>query len=115
MLLLLTLVLCGLGILQIYSATMGTVWKNDWWKQTLYVVVGLAIMSVVARIDYHALLEHVPVFYIVSLVTLVLVLVLGRQVFGSRRWVPLALAGFSLQVSEFVKLVIVLLSGSVLE
>ncbi len=71
MLLLLTLAICGLGILQIYSATIGTVWKNDWWKQTLYVLVGLAIMNVVARIDYHALLEHVPVFYIVSLVTLV--------------------------------------------
>lgn len=110
MLLLLTLVLCGLGILQIYSATMGTVWKNDWWKQTLYVVVGLAIMSVMARIDYHALLEHVPVFYIVSLVTLALVLVLGRQVFGSRRWVPLP-GGFTLQVSEFVKLMIVLLAA----
>ena len=32
----------------------------------------------------------------------------GKQVFGSRRWIPLA-GGFHLQVSEFVKLVIILL------
>ena len=56
------------------------------------------------------LLEHVPVFYVVSLVTLVVVLVLGRQVFGSRRWIPLP-GGFTLQVSEFAKLVIVLLAA----
>jgi len=36
------------------------------------------------------------------------VLLIGKQVFGSRRWIPVA-GGFHLQVSEFVKLVIILL------
>ena len=34
--------------------------------------------------------------------------VIGKQVFGSRRWIPLG-GGMHLQVSEFVKLVIILL------
>ena len=34
--------------------------------------------------------------------------VVGTKVFGSRRWIPLG-GGFQFQVSEFVKLVIVLL------
>ena len=36
------------------------------------------------------------------------VLLVGKQVFGSTRWIPLA-PGFHFQVSEFVKLVIILL------
>jgi rod shape determining protein RodA len=46
--------------------------------------------------------------YLLSVVALLAIFVIGRQVFGSRRWIPLA-GGFHLQVSEFVKLVIILL------
>jgi rod shape determining protein RodA len=67
-------------------------------------------MHIMARIDYHRLLENAPIFYVASLVTLVIVLVMGRQVFGSRRWVPLP-GGFTFQVSEFVKLVVILLTA----
>jgi rod shape determining protein RodA len=44
------------------------------------------------------------------LVVLVGVLLAGRQAFGSRRWIPLP-GGFTFQVSEFAKLVIVLLAA----
>jgi rod shape determining protein RodA len=107
-LVLLALALCALGILQIYSATTGTMWAQAWWRQTLFVVVGLLLMYVTTKVDYHRLLEHSPLLYAIGLITLLGVLLLGRQAFGSRRWVPLP-GGFTLQVSEFVKLVIVLL------
>ncbi len=107
-LLLLALAISAFGILQIYSATTGTVWAQSWWKQTLFVVMGLGLMYASARIDYHRLMEHAPILYVAGLVTLAGVLVLGRQAFGSRRWIPLP-GGFTLQVSEFVKLVLVLL------
>ena len=45
--------------------------------------------------------------YLVSVGLLILVLVVGREVFGARRWIPLA-GGFHFQVSEFVKLVLIL-------
>jgi rod shape determining protein RodA len=107
-LLALTLVICILGIVQIYSATLDTVWRDAWWKQLLWVTVGLVLLYLTTRVDYHALLEQVPLLYVVSLGTLLAVLVVGREVFGSRRWIPLV-GGFTLQVSEFAKLVIVLL------
>ncbi len=107
-LVIITLVICALGILQIYSATIGTVWAEAWWKQCLYVLVGLLVMWVVACIDYHTLLNQVYVYYILSFAALALVLVIGREVFGGRRWIPLA-GGFRLQVSEFVKPVLILL------
>lgn len=106
-LLVFTLLICGMGALQIYSAARETVWDDAWWKQIMWVGVGLALMWIVAQIDYHTLLSKAFVFYGLSIASLCLVLVIGRTVFGSRRWI--ALPGFHLQISEFVKLVIILL------
>jgi rod shape determining protein RodA len=107
-LLTLTLVICALGVLQIYSATLDTVWRDAWWKQIVWMLLGLVLFYFATTIDYHSLLEHVPLLYLVSLGTLLAVLMIGRQAFGSRRWITLG-GGLTLQVSEFVKLVIVLL------
>ena len=109
-LLVLALSICGFGVLQIYSATLGTDWRQAWWRQVLFICAGMAAMYVTSRIDYHTLLDRVPVLYAASVVTLIGVLLAGRLVFGSRRWIPLP-GGFTLQVSEFVKLVIVLLTA----
>lgn len=107
-LLVIVLAICSVGILQIYSATRGTVWQDAWWKQILYVVGGLVLMWIMIQIDYHWLLHNVGSMYVLSLLALLATFVVGRQVFGSRRWIPL-FGGFHLQVSEFVKIVIILL------
>src|SRR5206468_4668034 len=78
-----------------------------WWKQIIFVAVGLAIMWLAASIDYHSLMGKVPALYLLSLVTLVAVLLIGTKIFGSRRWIPIL--GFTFQISEFVKLVLILL------
>jgi rod shape determining protein RodA len=106
-LLIFTLALCGLGVLQIYSATMGTKWADAWWKQILWIASGLVMMWVASMIDYHALLERVPYFYIGAIVLLIITALLGNKVFGSTRWIRIA--GFTLQTSEFVKIVLILL------
>ncbi len=105
---LLVLALSAAGILQIYSATLGTEWSDAWWKQLLWVLLGFGVMSVVASIDYHALLDRLPWLYGAAILTLVAVLLVGPTIFGSRRWIPL-FGGFRIQVSEFVKLMIILL------
>ena len=107
-LLIIVLLICAVGVLQIYSATRDTESHNAWWRQILYVAGGLVLMWVVLAVDYHALLHHVPSMYVLSLVALLGTYLLGESVFGSRRWIPL-FGGFRLQVSEFVKLVIILL------
>jgi rod shape determining protein RodA len=107
-LLLLSLFICGLGVLQIYSATQGTKWHNAWWKQLIWVVLGLLLMWLVSSIDYHTLLGQVPLLYAGVLVLLLLTFVVGTKVFGARRWIALP-GGVLLQVSEFGKIVIVLM------
>lgn len=105
-LLLITLVICGLGVLQIYSATRDTRWEDAWWKQLIWIGIALGLMWVVTSIDYHTLLGQIPLLYTLSVTSLVGVLLAGRLVFGSRRWIRVL--GVNLQVSEFVKLVIIL-------
>ena len=107
-LLIISLVICGVGVLQIFSATRGTVWQDAWWKQIIYIAAGLLLMWLTVAIDYHTLMHHVFPMYGLSVVALLGVLLIGKQAFGSRRWIPVA-GGFHLQVSEFVKLVIILL------
>jgi rod shape determining protein RodA len=101
-----TLALCGLGVLQIYSATLSTKWEDAWWKQIMWVVTGLVMMWVAANLDYHALLSRVVYLYLAAMVVLVATTFAGSKVFGSTRWIKVA--GFTLQTSEFVKIVLVL-------
>ena len=103
----LALAICSMGVLQIFSATHGTKWGDAWWKQVVYIVVAVAIMWIATLIDYHTLLAQVPAMYTISVVTLIATFLVGAKVFGSRRWI--GYGSFKLQISEFVKLVIVLL------
>lgn len=105
---LLAVLITGLGVLQIYSATLDTASQSAWWKQLVWLVAGLGAMWLMAKVDYHNLLGQVPLLYALALGLLALTPILGALVWGSRRWIPLAF-GFRFQPSEFVKLVIVLL------
>jgi len=108
-LLVITLIICALGILQIYSATQNTKWSDAWWKQGLWVLVAIGIMWVTSCIDYHTLLGQVPILYGLSIASLLATFAVGKMVFGSRRWIRVPGVGFNFQISEFVKLVIILL------
>ena len=97
----------AMGVLQIYSATRDTQWRGAWWKQIIFITVGLILMWLIAAVDYHSLMGRVPILYLLSMLTLLAVLLVGTKVFGSRRWIPIL--GFTFQISEFVKLVLILL------
>jgi rod shape determining protein RodA len=102
------IIICALGVLQIFSATHDTVWQGSWWKQVVYIGAGVLLMWIATSFDYHALMSHVYPLYLSSVVLLIAVLVIGKSAFGSTRWIALP-AGIHLQVSEFAKIAIVLL------
>ncbi|NWF82280.1 MAG: rod shape-determining protein RodA [Bryobacteraceae bacterium] len=107
-LIILAVAICGLGILQIYSATLDTAFRTAWWRQIVWMAVGLVVMWFSSRIDYHTLMGQVPILYGLTILLLVLTPLFGRFVWGSKRWIPVAF-GFHFQPSEFAKLVIILL------
>jgi rod shape determining protein RodA len=109
-LLIISLIISTLGVLQIYSATHGeTKWHNAWWKQIIFIVLGLGLMWFTTSIDYHTLLGQVPILYSLSLVGLLATVVVGKVVFHGRRWIEIPFLGVNFQISEFVKLVIILM------
>ena len=107
--LLIVLLICGVGVLQIYSATRDTDYTSAWWKQILYVVGGLFLMWLVdgCGLPQHAALRAGAVYRKRGGALGVTYLV-GEKAYGSRR-VDSGGVRLHLQVSEFVKLVIILL------
>jgi rod shape determining protein RodA len=107
-LLIITLAICAAGVLQIYSATRDTIWHDAWWKQIVWVAGGVLLLWIFTVIDYHTLMGQVYIGYVLVIVGLIAVFLVGVQVFGSRRWIPLP-GGFRFQMSEFAKIVLILL------
>ena len=100
------LAICGMGVLEIYSATHSSHLAGMHWRQFWWIVLGAVLMLVLSRVDYHAILDQAPALYMVSLVALVAVLAVGHTRFGAKRWIPVLGAFF--QVSELVKLIIII-------
>ena len=105
LLLLVAVGLAGLGVMQIYSTTTHSALAGEYRKQLDWVVVGVLAAVVTSQIDYHHIVEHAPALYLAGLGALAGVLVLGNTVARTHRW--LSIGGQSLQVSELIKLVII--------
>ena len=109
LLLSLTLALIGIGIINLYSATLQTEGGSAspiYLKQLYWVGLGFFLMVLVLVFDYHLLLSIAYPMYGLSLVLLLAVLLFGRSISGSQRW--LTLASFAFQPSELVKISLVL-------
>ncbi len=107
LLLIFVLLICGLGVMEIYSATLHTKFAGVHTKQVYWIMAGVVLMFLTSLIDYHALLDKVHWFYIASLVSLVAVLLIGKKYLGARRWIQMP-GGQHFQPSEWVKLVLIL-------
>jgi cell division protein FtsW len=109
-----TLILVGLGIVMIYSASAIRAQERfgDPYfflkRQVLWTVVGLIALIWALGIDYRRLSRWAPLLYAVSLLLLILVLIpgLGTKINGARRW--LRLGGISFQPGELAKLGLIL-------
>lgn len=74
-------------------------------RQLVNVAIGVVLAVVVVATDHRWLRIVAPLVYLVSVVGLVLVLVMGSTINGSRSW--LRLGGMSIQPAEFAKLAVV--------
>jgi rod shape determining protein RodA len=120
-LLLTTLVVIGFGIVSIWSAVGGGTLTptNKGVQQALYGMVGIALMFVIAGIDYRFFASLSWILYFGGIALLILVLIpspFTLEVLGARRWFLIGGLenGITIQPSEFGKLAtIVALSGFV--
>jgi cell division protein FtsW len=105
---LVTLGLVAFGLVMVYSATSGSAAIADrnptsyLERQGFYALLGLGLMIGASRFDYRRLRDLAPALVLGTLVLCGLVLVVGTQVNGARRWLSLGPATF--QPSELAKL-----------
>jgi rod shape determining protein RodA len=104
-----TIGLSGLGIMNLYSASNPELSPSHppiYLKQALFFLIGLVFAGLVVTLDYRRWLEYAWIFYGTCLILLVSVLIFGKSVSGSQRWLDIGLMSF--QPSELAKYVIIL-------
>src|SRR6266404_5579745 len=106
-LLIFVLLICGLGVMEIHSATEHTKFAGAHVKQAYWIVGGLCGMFAMSLINYQVLLERVHWIYIAAIASLMMVLIFGQKYLGARRWIKMP-GGGHFQPSEWVKLILIL-------
>lgn len=111
-LLLAVLGLLAIGVPAIYSASHVT---DGWGKvarQLIWAGGGFAGLGVMAAIDYRVLSRYWRLCYVLLLLLLVFTLLKAHVINGARSWINLG--SFSIQPSEFGKLLLILAFGTLL-
>ncbi|MCA1838975.1 MAG: FtsW/RodA/SpoVE family cell cycle protein, partial [Actinobacteria bacterium] len=121
LLLIVTLSMVTIGLVMILSASSVEAYKRYgssflfFNKQVIGAAVGVLVMLVISRTDFHILRRLAAPMMLVALACLIAVLIpgVGTTVSGSSRWIPLG--PFNLQPSEFGKLALIIYSAHILE
>ena len=106
-LLALVVIVCGIGIVNLYSAGYNRGGGTPLFiKQLYWLAVGLGVMFVTLVYDYRHLEKLSYPIYILTILLLVAVMFGGKMVAGSRRWLPIG--PFAFQPAELAKIAIIL-------
>lgn len=108
------LILLSIGLVMLFSASYAysyTYFGNSYrfiLRQAIFAVIGVALMLIISKIDYHILKKFAWLIYAVTVGMLVLVLILPASTeLDVKRW--LAIGSFSFQPSEIAKFAIVVI------
>jgi rod shape determining protein RodA len=101
------LALCIIGWFNIHAAVYDPAnpsivdLDTNYGKQLLFIITALILGSVILLLDNKFFNAFSPIFYGITLILLVVVLFVGRNVGGNQAWIPIG--SFRLQPSEFAK------------
>lgn len=114
-LVMLVFVLFGIGVVLSLASSPAVALKKGFGifhfveRHVLFAVAGVVVMLAVSLLNHRQARRMALLVFVAGLVAMALVVVLGEDVNGARRW--MRFAGFSLQPSEFVKPAFVVLSA----
>ncbi len=94
------------GLLSIYSATRGIGGDTIFYKQAVSFVIGVAVMMITMFLPKKLLESLWIAIFGLSIVSLILVLIIGDVVYGTKGWIKLGT--LSVQPAEFAKLGVIL-------
>ena len=99
------------GVLNMYSATVHE-FKYLYIKQGIFAFIGILSAFIVSSIDYKKIVNFSIIFYIAGIILLVAVHLWGKTILGATRWI--SLGPVNLQPSEFMKLIMILVTARIL-
>ena len=76
------LMICGLGVMEIHSATVHTKFAGSHIRQVYWILAGVGAMFLISRVNYQVLLEQIHWFYIGAVASLMGVLIFGQRYLG---------------------------------
>jgi len=95
------------GLISVYSATFTNNSSLDFFKkQLIFVIIGIIFMIITSYTQPKYILNTAYIFYAISILLLILVLILGRRISGNKSW--FSFGGFGIQPSEFAKVATIL-------
>lgn len=105
--------LAGFGLVVLYSSSYYSQGSKMMLKQAVFTGVGLFFMIIMAELDYHIYKPAAMTIFVISLITVLLVLTpLGVEINGARRWLNLGITTF--QPAEFVKMALIVAMAGIL-
>ncbi|MBN2297283.1 MAG: rod shape-determining protein RodA [Deltaproteobacteria bacterium] len=103
-----TFAIIFIGLACLYSSA-GVTNPPIFYKQIIWIIIGTLVMAVVFIIDYRVLMYSAWPLYLFVIITLLLVLMFGREISGARRWISLGPMG--IQPSELAKITVIIWMG----
>lgn len=97
----LVLVLLALGGIAVNSATEGTKLESYGLREWIYISIAVGALCLALYIPYTIWIEYGYILYGITIITLILLPVLGKSVSGSKSWLGLGI--FTFQPSEIAK------------
>jgi len=98
------LIVVGLALL--YSTSVAGDTTGTFWRQLVFLALGLAGFFFFSFFDYHTLAKSNRTLYVIFILLLVYLLFFASFIRGGKRWINFGF--FNFQVAEFVKIVVIL-------
>lgn len=99
--------LCMIGWFNIHAAVYDPLnptildLDTNYGKQLIFIISAIIIGFAILLLDSKFFTTFSPIFYVITIILLILVLIIGRNVGGNQAWIPIG--SFRLQPSEFAK------------
>lgn len=107
-----------IGLVSVYSAgawlghSAYSGWEHFLYRQAVFFVAGLVLMVGLSRLDYRVLRRFAPHLMLGAIALLLMVLAVGDEINGARRWIRVGT--FGLQPSEVAKVTLAIFLAATL-
>jgi rod shape determining protein RodA len=94
----------AVGLVVLYSTSVSGGTLQIFYRQLIFAGFGLIVFFIFSSYNYHKLSKQNRIIYVVLILALAALLIFGREIRGSTRWIDLGF--FRVQPAEFAKVIV---------